>query len=57
MWRVQRLTVHGMHGQGQTDRRGQRGARLPGGVLPLSHGIEVLDIGLSVKGQGVHIPC
>lgn len=30
---------------------GTGGAQVPDGALPLSHGIEVLDVGPSIKGQ------
>lgn len=45
------------HRQDQTDRRVHKGAQVPSGMLPLSHGIEVLDVGPSIKGQCVQVPC
>lgn len=36
---------------------GTGGAQTSGGALPLSHGVEVLDVGPSIKGQCVQVPC
>lgn len=36
---------------------GPRGRLAPWDALPLSHGIEVLDVGPSIKGQCVQVPC
>lgn len=45
-------------GQDRTDSRGQgRRAPAPGGALPLGHGVEVLDVSPSIKGQRVQVPC
>ena len=47
------------HGQGlpRTGADKTRHSRGQRGALPLRHGIEVLNVGPSIKGQCVEVPC
>lgn len=53
-WRVPQLALCSC--ADRTRERRAEGRLAPEGTLPLRHGVEVLDVGPSVKGQCVQVP-